>query len=63
MQNKKLKNKELGKMEFLIPIADKIRFRELCQRKSYGMAEILKRGFEDQLSLLEMQSRKDRDHE
>ena len=53
MQNIKLKNKELSKIEFLVPTTDKIRFQELCKKKSLGMAEIMKRAFEEKKKWLE----------
>ena len=52
MQNPKLKDKKLGKIEFLVPMEDKITFRLLCQQKSLGMAEVMKRAFEEQMRIL-----------
>lgn len=53
MQNPKLKNKELSKIEFLVATPDKTLFQSLCQRKSLGMAEVMKRAFEEKLKWLE----------
>lgn len=52
MQNPKLKNKELSKIEFLVPTPHKIEFQRLCEENSLGMAEIMKRAFEEKLEWL-----------
>jgi len=54
MQNVKLKSKELCKIEFLIPCGDKAEFKDLCQRNSLGMAEVMKRAFEEKLEWLKL---------
>ena len=57
MQNIRLKNKELSKIEFLVPTLDKIKFQELCKENSFGMAEIMKSAFGEKLNWLKSKNK------
>jgi hypothetical protein len=56
MQNIKLRNKTLSKLEFLVPTDSKKKFQELCTLKGLGMSEMLKRKFEE--AIVELEGRK-----
>jgi len=53
MDNPKLKSGELSKIEFLVLTTDKVKFRAFCQAKNLGMAEVMKRKFEEALREME----------
>lgn len=57
MENKRLKNKELGKIEFLVPIEYKNLFQDYCGKKYIPVASAMKEVFFKEIERIKEKSK------